>query len=782
MILVTKRNNTEDEFDKNKIVAAIESAMRQTEKGVDQELSLKIATSVEKDLAGRKNKKTVEEISDMVEQKLMASNRKDVAKQYILYREYRSKIRNSKKFNLLTDEFISKYKHLPNPMNALGEFVYYRTYSRWIEEEKRRENWWETVRRTVEYNCSLVDGVTKEEAEKLFDNIFNLRQFLSGRTLWVGGTSIANEYGTSNFNCAYCIIDDFSKFKELFYLLMVGAGVGFRVLKSDVKKLPKIRTDIQVANKDYNPVLKHERQESTSINFVNDSIYIIIGDSKEGWTQSLEFFFKVLSEKEYRYIKTIIINYDNVRPKGAKLKRFGGTASGHESLKNMFIKITRVIHSLKSNINDNTAKKLRPINCMDICNIIGENVVVGGVRRTSEVCLIDQDDTECIQAKNNLYFKDEYGVWKENLALSHRRMSNNTIVYFNKPSYEQLKWQVQQMRNSGEPAFMNMEAARKRRGDCEGGNPCMEILLRDRGLCNLTTVNVYAFVDNKSLNKEELFKAQRMSARAAVRITCLDLELHKWDVVQKEDRLLGCSLTGWRDAIDQLQYSKKDEESLYNELKLIAKNEAFRYEDKLGVPHSLLVTTIKPEGTQSTVAGVSNGIHYAHSPYYIRRVRINAHDPLVKVCEELEYPVFPEVGQDIDTCATKVIEFPVYSPSVTTKYDVSAIAQLENYKIAMTHYVDHNASITVTVKPDEWNEVTQWLWDNWDDVVAISFLALEDSFYNLMPYEAIAKEEYESRIKNMKPFRPSLISKYEKEETELDIGASECAGGVCPIR
>jgi ribonucleoside-diphosphate reductase alpha chain/ribonucleoside-triphosphate reductase len=454
---VVKRNGAEKEFDLQKIIIAIESAMRETERGIDKELSLKIAASIEKELS-ENHRKTVDEISDMVERKLMSSNRKDVAKQYILYRENRNKTRNQTKYNLLSDEFISQYKHLPNPMTPLGEFVYYRTYSRWLPEESRREYWWETVRRTVEYNCSLVAGVTQEEAEKLYDNIFNLRQFLSGRTLWVGGTPIANEYGTSNFNCSFCIIDDFSKFKELFYLLMVGAGVGFRVLLSDVNKLSKVRTNIQVINKDYYPVYKNNRQESTSLEFQDHTAYITIGDSKEGWTQALDYFFKLFSEKDYKYIQTIIINYDNIRAKGEKLKKFGGTASGHEHLQIMFTKLTQVIHSLKNSSNDNNYKKLRPIHCMDICNIIGENVVSGGVRRTSEICLIDQNDKESIQAKNNLYYKDEDG-WKENASLSHRRMSNNSIVYFEKPSYEQLTWQIQQMRNSGESAFVNLGAA-----------------------------------------------------------------------------------------------------------------------------------------------------------------------------------------------------------------------------------------------------------------------------------------------------------------------------------
>ena len=195
-----------------------------------------------------------------------------------------------------------------------------------------------------------------------------------------------------------------------------------------------------------------------------------------------------------------------------------------------------------------------------------------------------------------------------------------------------------------------------------------------------------------------------------------------------------------------------------------------------------IVTTLKPEGTLSLLPTVSSGVHYSHSPYYIRRVRISAADPLCRVCEDLGYPVLPEVGQDPLNPVTKVVEFPVKAPAGRVKADVSAIEQLENYKMFMTHYVDHNCSITIHVRDNEWDDVEQWVWDNWDDVVALSFLSYDDSFYELMPYEEISQDEYERRKEKMKAFNPSLLSRYEHEETELDIGDSECVGGVCPVR
>jgi intein/homing endonuclease len=1265
---IIKRDGRLVDFDINRIINAIEKAMIETLDGMNNNVSNAIANEIFNELRFKSCRHNVEQIQDMVEEKLMNSNRKDVAKKYILYRENRNKNRVvNNTYKLLDDDFISKYKHLPSPMKQLGEFVYYRTYSRWLRDEGRREYWWETVRRAVEFNCSLIPNVSKDEAQEFYDNMFNLKQFLSGRTMWVGMTDVSKEYGISNFNCAFVILDEFVKFKELFYALMIGTGVGFRILKSDVEKLPSIKTKLNLVHDTYNPVHKYRREDNTSIEFLKTVVQINIGDSKEGWVQALDIFFKILYENDYKKIDTIILNYNNVRSKGEKLKRFGGTASGHESLKNMFNKIYNVITKLNKETN-NDYNRLRPIHCLDIANIIGENVVVGGVRRTSEVALIDLEDKECVESKAALYYQDEYGNWKENVSISHRKMSNNSIYYKEKPTREQLNWQIKQMRYSGEPGFMNVSAAKKRRSDFEGSNPCftgdmrlltvngyktfeeldgkeidiinadgniskskvwysgekevlslhisngdiitctpehifmlkdgtsceaksllnkelktfdkyikivqkityslgkekvydfsepltnwgvvegivvhncMEILLRDRGLCNLVTLVIPLFIKDGILDKGLLFKAQKLNARAALRMTCLKLELHKWDITQSEDRLLGCSITGWQDAMNELNYNTKQQKELLKELNKIANDTAKEYAIELNIPVPKLVCTIKPEGcctidhtrildqgilfidellpmiektngfteisgitrdlnavskvysndiknvirinlkngrkldvtpshlmsvngswveakylnknmiidyklnnytntkhsnlidvtidefrsdaknyktpekmnedlawligayfangsmttndrlkfhcqhyfvhekvqkiwkeqfgvdtniikskdrdsytqdfksvkitkwlksnglyknesfnkipliirisskydilsfiigysdndgcysngsfsidssneifarhiqeigeavgicfgfsinkkrsnsfskkpmfklymsrsyslkeaidyinthsvkaqitpivksniiksknpysvisieeigkrktydievenehwyyqgclkshnTLSQLPTVSCGIHFSHSPYYIRRIRINANDPLVKVCEELNYPVFPEVGQDIETCTTKVIEFPVKAPKGKTKYDVTAIEQLEIYKMFQENYTDHNTSITIHVRNNEWEEVEQWMWDNWESVVAVSFLSLDDSFYLLMPYESITEEEYNKRLKEMKPFIPSLISKYEKEEIETDIGNSECVNGICPVR
>ena len=1093
---IIKRNGRTVPFDKRKIIKAVENAMQETLKGIDSKISQYIAEQTEEILEGHKNI-TVEDIQDLIETLLMETPRKDVAKRYILYRSERDKTRHLRKskYNILTDEFLSKYKHTIAPMNQLGTFTYYRTYSRWINEENRRENWWETVKRAVEYNCSLAN-TTKEEAEQLYDNVFNLKQFLSGRSFWIGGTEVAEKYPLGNFNCAFVVIDNIQAIRDLFYLLMLGTGVGNRILlHSDATKLPKFKTNLKIIHQDYIPYPQEKRIDHTSVHFLsNDTAELVIGDSKEGWADSLYHYLNICSNKMYRKVDKLIINYNHVRPKGAKLKTFGGTASGHESIKTMFYKIDKVINRN----TENEYAKLKPIEVIDVCNAVGENVVVGGVRRTSQNCLVSPFDTESIQAKNNLYIKKGQ-KWVENKDISHRKMSNNSIFYEEKPTKEQLHWHMQQIKHSGEPGFVNVQAAKERYANFEGLNPCFtgdmqlltidgyktfkelvntepyiiningeiiqskvwcsgekevyeikrgskksikctsdhtfmlndgsessaidlqhkrlmpflklplhnelmlklgfiqgdgslsrlkskthlglevhfgnndqdvqklfnyydkryytteftniliekefsqeilpnrelpiniknwnkndmrsfisglysangsiltsgritlkstcknmllqlqtllkdfdintyittnktknvkfpngeyvckesydlniqeyesrllfynninfiqkykqeklqniliqqspmitsvkslkrkelvydfiepkthwgvvegfiahncfEILLPSKGVCNLVTLNVYNFLKDKKLAIEELKIAQRLNVRAAYRMSLVELELNDWDVKNKEDKLIGSSLTGWQDMVNEINLSQQEQKDLLLELWETAFFAAEEISKELNDKQPDLITTIKPEGTLSLLPGVSPGLHYSHSPYYIRRVRISANDPLVKVCEELEYPIYPETNEKWETCMTKVIEFPVKSAAKRTKYDITAIEQLENYKMFMQYYVDHNASITVTVKEYEWEEVEEWIWNNWECIIAISFLSLTDSFYELMPYENITQEEYEERARNMRPFIPSLLNKYETEESELDTGnLSDCEGGTCSIR
>ncbi|WCF11469.1 ribonucleoside-triphosphate reductase, adenosylcobalamin-dependent (plasmid) [Paenibacillus thiaminolyticus] len=690
---------------------------------------------------------------------------------------------------IVSNQLTKPYNNLKPPMTELGEFVFVRSYSRWLTELMRRETWLETIARTIDYNLGLeleflkrnmpganlntIKAKLQDEARELLDNMFYLRLFASGRTMWVGGTEIAKKFPIANFNCSFLVLDSFEGFIELFYLLMVGSGVGFRTMPYDIQKISSYRTGIRFTSKPYEPIPKGERNDHTQLQIEGKIARIIVGDSKEGWCCALEIYFKILTLFLYNEISAIEMVYDNVRPKGERLVQFGGTASGHSSLQNMFERI----HS----IMEKAGGKLRPIDALDIANIIGQNVVSGGVRRTAEINLAAKDDFEIENAKNVIFTQDKSGHWITDKDLLHRTISNNSIFYESKPSREELNSHFTNMRLTGERGLVNAEAARKRRKDFGGLNPCAEILLADRGLCNLSTVNMMAFVEDGKLNVTALKRAFSLAARIGFRMTLVDLEIPRWDEQQKKDRLIGVSMTGFYDMVDATDLNIQEQRKLLRELRSVVNSTVRDYANPLNLNPSLLATTIKPEGTISQLPTVSSGIHRSHSPYFIRRVRISAHDPLAKLAMELKYPIYPETGQTWENANTLVVEFPVMSPAKKTKYEVTAIEQLETYKMFQDCYTDHNTSITVTVRNEEWADVEQWVWDNWDSFVAVSFLPLNDAVYPLSPYEAITEEEYLHRKASMKPFDVTLLAKFEKGD-DLDLGTDGCESGVCPIR
>lgn len=842
----------------------------------------------------------------------------------------RYKLKPLPMINWISDEFIEEVrKENPQPLNELGQFIFLRTYSRWLQGLERREEWHEVCKRSVSYNMNLAYrhmlklGLTpnlvkmKEEAQELYRAQYNTKQALSGRTLWVGGAEegVADLYPTANFNCAYITIRTWKDLGLLFYLLMVGTGVGFKSTPKLARNMGKIKTTTTLVCEEYKSKPAWARKKHTELHLLEYEVddenpfdpigeadlywereaeiarkkksvhgiaKIVVGDSKEGWVKALDYYFELLTEDKYSHIHTIIINFDNIRPKGERLKTFGGTASGYESLRDMFVGIDKVLKGTIDpsldpiEVDDFGYGYVRPIHILDIGNLIGYNVVVGGVRRTAELFLIDQNDWESIWAKYGIngfwteeHFKqheklgelldkmgvpkpkffDELGIryytvrykvldekteefvekFKEVAGLEkakefaekvggelvseephnygrplhHRRMSNNSIAYTSKPSREMFDLQFMLLRGEGEPCFINLEQAVKRRGlnedpDNIGLNPCAEIILSSYGLCNLTTVNWVAHVRKGKNGKyyidiDELVKSQIRSARAALRMTLVDLEIPEFDQVQKTFRLTGCSQTGVKDALDMCGLGEGDEERILELLAKVTHETVEQYARELRIPTPLLDTAVKPEGTLSQLfGGVSSGCHYSHSPYYIRRVRINAHDPLVQVAKACGWTINPEVGTPGETyeekmknASTLVIDFPIASGAKRTKYDVSAREQLETYFRFQKKYTAHNTSNTISVKDHEWDEVAQIIWDRWDEFVGVSFIKLDGHTYELAPYEAITEEQYKQMKAKMRPFDVELLHKIERgnDGIEDDLSTMEsCEGGACPIR
>lgn len=720
----------------------------------------------------------------------------------------------------LSDEFISGYKKQSAPFggNGLGHFVYLRTYSRWNEEMMRREEWYETVRRVVEYSMNLYQGpATKtelvKEAEELYDTMFNLRLFTAGRTMWIGGTESARKFGEANFNCSFIVVDKLEAFVETFHLLMVGSGVGFRILPEDVEKLPIFNTDVVVAHKPYHGKEKNERIEDTLVFQDTDpegntSVLIVVGDSKGGWVDALKHYLEAMLRSD---VESIVINYDSVRPQGEELKTFGGRASGHQALKNMF----RAIHKIIVKATDG---KLRPIDAMDIQNHIGANVVVGGVRRTSEIALFGADDKDVLNAKVDLWIPGS-----KNYGNDHRGMSNNSIFFNEKPSKETLLDIFTRIQNNGEPGFVNAEAARKRRPNFAGLNPCAEILLADRGVCNLTEINMAAFLTKDSYDRDGLFRAVELATRIGLRQTNVNLDLQEWDKVQKRDRLTGVSLSGMMDfesgmgwdtetgdtvKLDTaswampLSISKKLAE-LLQELNKVANDEAIQYAKEMRVPTPLLVTTVKPSGTISKLPMISSGAHRSRAPFFIRRVRITSSDPLAKVMLDAGYPVYPsvtsngptevqlkamkpfELAAELQKSSTWVIEFPVATNATMRSSEESAISQLGRYLDLQRYWTDHNTSITIEFDASEVGELVDMLLENWDDYVAVSFMPKDTTAYPQLPEEPITEHEYLSRAAALHSTPRDIVealNEVERENKMSELLDADCAGGACPIR
>lgn len=742
---------------------------------------------------------------------------------------------------LLTAAFLRGYPDHPAHMTPLGLFTFYRTYARFLPDEGRRETWKETAARAVEYNVGLEVkhrekiGLPvnlrdmRKEAEALFHSVFNLHQFPSGRTLWVGGTSIADEYPMSNFNCSFTNIEKWDDLGELFYLLMLGSGVGFKCTPAMAAGLAPIRTNTTLILSEYKPVPVDERLEHTEVKHLDNSYAkIYVGDSKEGWRDALTKYIRILTTRWAEDIHTVKISFNSVRPKGERLKRFGGTASGPEPLMEMFAGIDKVLKNkidpalAPIEVDDAGYGHVRPIHILDIGNLIGNNVVSGGVRRTAEIFLFDPSDIESLFAKygingfwSDVHFAQHEAVKKQLIKLGitppawfdklgiktydpavngkqpfnwgrtnigHRRLSNNSMALESKPSPDFLHLIFSMIQLDGEPGFVNMEAGSKRRDNLHGINPCGEILLDTKQQCNLTTVNLKAFKRPTGFDMAAALDAQELSTRAAIRMTLIDLELPEWNEKQKRDRLTGCSLTGVQDALSGMTVAQK--ETTLDTLRRGAELVTAKYAHELRIPSPLLTTTIKPEGTLSLVAGgVSAGLHYAHAPYFIRRIRVSADDALAKMALAVGWKVSPEVGNDsLESARTWVIDFPVASGADTTKGDVSALDQLREYLAFQNHYTHHNSSNTITVKPDEWPLIEGAISAVWDSFVGVSFLSYDGGTYKLAPYEAIDEKTYELMQESYTPFDPDVLKAFENTGESAPSDDTDCSTGACPVR
>src|SRR6056300_1710615 len=625
-------------------------------------------------------------------------------------------------------------------------FIALSRYARWKEDEQRRENWGETVARYFDYmtkhlkdtcNFTLEDKLRGELEEAVLEQ----RVMPSMRALMTSGPAL-DRCHVGGYNCSYVPVDNPRAFDETMYILMCGTGVGFSVERSNVDKLPVVN--------------EHFEYSDTVIK---------VGDSRPGWSKALRELIAMLYAGQ-------IPQWDvsKVREAGARLKTFGGRASGPQPLIELF---NFCIEKFKGA----SGRRLYPIECHDIMCKIGEVVVVGGVRRSALISLSNLNDDQMAHAKS--------GQWWENEG--QRALANNSVAYKTKPQMGTFmrEWLSLYDSKSGERGIFNRQSAKKQaakngRRETEhdfGCNPCSEIILRPYQFCNLSEV-VVRESDTLATLKEKVRLATILGTFQAT-LTNFKYLRKIWQKNTEEERLLGVSLTGIMDnALTATSGGKLETALEILRSESVMTNAAMA--KQLGIPQSAAVTCVKPSGTVSQLTDAASGIHARHNPYYIRTVRGDNKDPLTQFMKEEGIPAEPDV---MKPDSTTVFSFPMKSPKgAVTRTQMTAIEQLELWLTYQRHWCEHKPSVTISVKENEWMDVGAWEYEHFDEVSGISFLPFSEHTYQQAPYQDIDAEQYAEFKKKMpKKVDWTKLSDYEKEDTTSGGRELACTAGVCEI-
>jgi ribonucleoside-triphosphate reductase (thioredoxin) len=752
---VQKRDGTIVPFDIEKIKNAINKAMLASGEGSPKDTEL-VANRVLMELVRiqKKHKNfipTVEGIQDTVEQELMLSNYVKTSKNYILYREERSRLRAHgitvpKHVRELTEKS-KKYFRTP-----LGEFVYFRSYSKWIPEEGRRETWIETVDRYVAFmKENLGNKLKASEYEEIKNYILENKTMPSMRLLQFAGKA-ASTTNVCSYNCSFIAPASFQDIAEIMYISMCGTGAGWAVESQNVQKLPQIK----IQNGEKLPT--H-----------------VIADRKEGWSDAFALGMKTWADG-----KDIDFDFSKLRPAGARLMTMGGKSSGPDPLR-------RLLSFTRGKFLSKQGRRLSNLDVHDIICMVGDCVVSGGVRRSAMISLSDLDDNDVRDAKKGQFY----------LTDPHRSLANNSAVYIEKPNATQFldEWMSLMKSGSGERGIFNRgslaKTLPKRRVDylksegyfdasgeriigSIGTNPCGEIILQSKQFCNLSEV-----ICRENDTRESLLNKVRIATILGTyqsSLTYFPYLSKEWKEHCDAERLLGVSLTGQWDCP-----AVRDEKVLRD-----LRDEAIKvnkiYAKRFGINQSMAITCVKPSGTVSKTFDTGSGMHPRHAPYYIQRIRISATDSLFKMLRDQGVPYHPEVGQSMEDANTYVMEFPMKSPEGSIfKNDLTSIDQLKHWKVVKENYTEHNPSVTISVGEDEWLTVANWIYENWDIIGGLSFLPRSNHIYRLAPYEEITKEQYEALMKKFPAIDYSKIITYEKiDETEQKRELA-CVAGVCEI-
>lgn len=654
--------------------------------------------------------------------------------------------------NILSKEFVNSYKTKQPKwgFNGLGYIVYKRTYSR-LKEDGTNEEWYETVERCVNGAQKIGAGYTQKEAERLFDLVFNLKCNFAGRMLWQLGTSTVERFGANSLlNCWFASMKEPKAFLFLFENLMLGGGVGFSIRREDVMELPKIKTGVSVSH-----------QPTKDADF-------IVPDTREGWVKLLENVFNAYfyTGKSFSY-STILI-----RGAGEKINGFGGKASGPTILVEGVSKISKVLQNREG-------KKLRSIDVLDICNIIGSVVVAGNVRRSAEIALGDPDDILYLRAKN----------WSSGDVPNWRAMSNNTLYVDDYSHLLDEFWTNGYEVNkdtgfaNGEPyGFFNLPLSQKygrlkdgvmsasdlyptNSDNVVGTNPCGEISLSDYECCNLCELYL-----NNIESQEELIECAVLLYKTQKAIAALPFLHEETNQIVHKNMRLGLGVTGVCQSLEKVEWLDKCYVALrkFDEI----------WSAERGWPRSIKLTTVKPSGTLSLLGGATPGVHPAYSRYYMRTVRMSSDDKLVQICRDLGYHTEFLLNFDgSENRDTVVVYFPCETPdNAILAEDMDVIKQLDLVKMLQNIWSDNAVSVTAYYSPEELDSLKDWLKKNYKkNIKSVSFLLRNKHGFKQAPYQEITKEAYLAAKSKVKPLVNANI-------TGGLLAGLECEGGACPIR
>ena len=616
-------------------------------------------------------------------------------------------------------------------------FIHASRYARWLPEEYRRETWKETVDRyTGFFKNKFPDTFPTEDVNKA---IHNLDVMPSMRCLMAAGPALERDE-IAGYNCSFVAIDSPKAFDEVMYVLMCGTGVGFSVERQFTNNLPTIAEEF------------HETDTT-----------IRVKDSRIGWASAYRELISLLYSGRVPKWDT-----SGIRPAGARLKTFGGRASGPKPLEDLF---QFTVHTFKKA----AGRKLNSLECHDIVCKVADIVIVGGVRRSALISLSNLTDDRMRNAKN--------GAWWESDV--QRALANNSVAYTEKPDVGIFlkEWTTLYESKSGERGLFNRVAATKKassngRRDVDGfeygTNPCGEIILRSKGLCNLSEIVIR---ENDTLaNLKEKVRVATIIGTFQSTLTNFRYLRSDWRKNQEEERLLGVSMTG---IMDHPVLSKPTDETIkwLTELREHAIKVNKEWSERLGIPQSAAITTVKPSGTVSQLVGCSSGIHPAYSQHYIRTVRMDNKDPLTVFFKGAGVPNEPDVTKPSDIT---IFSFPQKgTESGVTRNETNAIEQLKLYSVYQKHWTEHNPSITVYYKDDEFLNIGAWIYNNFSDVSGVSLLPHSDHVYKQAPYQEITKEEYDSFVASF----PVIDWGNLKEEEDTTTGTQElsCTAGACEI-